>query len=386
MKILERQLKLPEPGTESFFLWGPRQSGKSTLLKQTYRRGKWIDLLKADQFRDYMTRPERLRLELEMEDFPHSDQVVIDEVQKVPKLLDEVHWLMENRGYSFALCGSSANKVRRSGVNLLGGRALRYHLHGLTSCELAGEFDLSKMLNYGYLPRIYGAARPRDLLRVYVADYLVTEVAAEAMIRNLPSFSNFLDVAALCDTEIINYTNVATECHVSDRTAKSYYQILVDAMHGSFVPAFRKRAKRRVTALPKFYFADVGVVNVLSKRRNIELGTYSYGSALENLVHHELRSYIDYANVEDELAYWRLTSGSEVDFIVGDLKVAIEVKASENITSSRLKGLRNLIQDHPEVERRILVCLERQAYRTDDAVEIMPFLYFLDRLWNGELF
>ena len=386
METYKRTLKLPSPGTETFFLWGPRQSGKSTLLRDVYKHGKWIDLLKADHLRRYMTRPELLRYELDAANFSNTEQVVIDEIQKVPQLLDEVHWLIENRGYHFALCGSSARKVRRGGVNLLGGRALRFHLHGLTTTELGRNFDLVKILNRGYLPRIYEANRPRQLLLSYVADYLVTEVAAEAMIRSLPAFSNFLDVAAICDTELIDYTNIATECHVSDKTAKAYYQILIDAMHGYLLPAFRKRAKRRVNAAPKFYFADVGVVNVLAKRRNIEPRTYTYGQAFENYIHHELRAYQNYAEFEGQLSYWRPVAGPEVDFIVGDMEIAIEVKASKNITNQRLKGVRSLIRDYPEVARRIVVCLDDEAYVTSDGIEVMPLMYFIERLWNGEIF
>ena len=213
--MFERALSLPDAGAETFFLWGPRQAGKSTLLRRRYPDGLWFDLLKADEFRRYVSRPELLREDLEAADADPARQVVIDEVQKVPALLDEVHWLIENRGLRFALCGSSARKVRRGAANLLGGRALRYELRGLTAGEVGDSFDLDRALNHGYLPRIYESGQPRRLLDAYIADYLRQEVAAEGLVRNLPAFSEFLDAAALSDGEPVNYSSVARECGVS---------------------------------------------------------------------------------------------------------------------------------------------------------------------------
>ena len=211
--MFNRDIVLPAPGKETFFLWGPRQTGKSTLLRTRYPRSRWLDLLRADEFRRYTANPEFLRQEIEAQRRPApEDQIVIDEIQKVPALLDEVHWLIENRGLHFALCGSSVRKVRRGAANLLGGRALRYELHGLTANELGNEFDLSRMLNHGYLPRMYEADRPARRLDAYVADYLKEEVAAEGLVRNLPAFSGFRDAAALCDGEMINFSNIAGGC------------------------------------------------------------------------------------------------------------------------------------------------------------------------------
>lgn len=196
--MFTRTLQLPAPGEDTFFLWGPRQTGKTTLLRAAYRDAFWVDLLKADEYRRYLQNPERLREELAHRSPTH---VVIDEVQKVPALLDEIHWLHERRGLRFALCGSSVRKVRHGGANLLGGRALRYELHGLTASELGREFDLDRLLDRGYLPRVFGSTRPRQLLESYVADYLKEEVAAEGLVRKLPTFSTFLEAAALSDTE-----------------------------------------------------------------------------------------------------------------------------------------------------------------------------------------
>ena len=383
--MFKRGLKLPRSGEETFFLWGPRQAGKSTLLRQCYPQGYWIDLLKADEFRRYVTNPEYLRQELDAGDVDTDTQIVVDEIQKVPALLDEVHWLMENRGYRFALCGSSARKVRRGAANLLGGRASRYRLHGLTGSEMGPEFDLDRLLNHGYLPRLVKVARPARLLDAYIADYLKEEVAAEGLVRNLPAFSGFLDAAALSDGEMINFSNIAADCGVSSHTAKSYFEILEDTLLGRWLPAYRKRPKRRVIGAPKFYLSDVGVVNRLARRGTLTAGSELYGRAFENWVFHELSAWLDYTDPSGELAYWRLAGGTEVDFVVDDLCLAIEAKGSARIVPRHLKGLRSLVKDHPGTGRRILVCLEPRARRTEDGIDILPAGNFVQQLWSGEL-
>ncbi len=382
--VISRKLELPAPGTETFFLWGPRQTGKTTLLQNAYPDSLWIDLLKAEQFRRYLERPELLRQEIPEEGEPPF--VVVDEVQKVPQLLDEVHWLHENRGVHFALCGSSARKVKRGNANLLGGRAVRYELSGLTAAELGAEWDMVRMLNHGTLPRMYLSERPRRLLNAYVADYLKEEVAAEGLVRNLPVFSGFLNVAALSDAELVNYSNIARDCGVSSQTVKGYFQILEDTLLGRWLPAYRRRPKRRVIASPKFYFADVGVVNFLAKRGRLEPGSELFGKAFENWCFHELRSYNAYSESFAELSYWRLASGIEVDFIADDMQIAIEAKSADKITSNHLKGLRHLKTDHPTAGRRIVVCLAPRARKTDDGIEILPVQAFVDGLWAGKLF
>lgn len=383
--MFKRLLTLPEPGTETFFLWGPRQTGKSTLLRGGYGGHRWLDLLKAEEFRRYVVRPELLRQELEAEAPEPGSQVVIDEIQKVPALLDEVHWLIENRGVHFALCGSSARKVKRGAANLLGGRAMRYELHGLSARELGRDFDLDRMLNHGYLPRIYQASRPTRMLDAYIADYLKEEIAAESLVRDLPTFANFLDVAALSDGEIVNFSTIARECGVSSHTTKNHFQILEDTLLGRWLPAYRRRAKRRVIGAPKFYFVDVGVVNRLARRGELIAGSELYGKAFENWVFHELSAFMSYREVEGPLSYWRLASGIEVDFVVGNMQVAIEAKSSTRVTRDHLKGLRSLIEDHPGVERRIVVCREPRARRTEDGIEVLPAATFVRRLWDGDL-
>ena len=383
--MFARSLRLPPSGTETFFLWGPRQTGKTTLLRSTYPDARWVDLLKADEYRRYGSRPERLREELEASPPRPGQQVVIDEIQKVPALLDEVHWLIENRGFAFVLCGSSARRVRRTGVNLLGGRALPYGLGGLSAIEVAGDFDLDRMLNRGYLPRIYQSPSYARLLDAYVAVYLKEEVMAEGLVRRLPVFSDFLEAAALSDGEFVNFSNIARECGVSGPTIKGYFQILEDTLLGAWLPAFRKRPKRRVIGAPKFYFGDVGVVNRLARRGELLPGSTAYGKGFENWVFHELSLSIAYRETGQRLSWWRLAGGAEVDFIVGDMEVAVEAKSSANVTSDHLKGLRSLVKDHPEVRRRIVVCREPRPRRTADGIEILPAAAFVEYLRAGEL-
>ena len=381
--MFKRRLELPAPGTDSFFLWGPRQTGKSTLLRHSYPDALWLDLLKSEEYRRYLQNPEYLRQELGSGNHNH---VVIDEVQKVPALLDEVHWLIENTTTTFALCGSSARKVKRGAANLLGGRALRYELFGLTAAEIGSDFDLTRMLNHGYLPRHYQSEQPRRLLDAYVSEYLREEVVAEALVRNAPVFADFLMTAALSDTEQVNFSNIARETGVSSPTVKSYYGILVDTLLGRWLPAWQRRPKRRVAANPKFYFADVGTVNHLARRGTVEPGSELFGKAFENWIHHELTTYDSSAERFAELSFWRLTSGAEVDFVVNDMELAIESKATARVTDRHLKGLRELHSDNPHVATRLLVCLEPRIRTTDDGILIVPSADFVKMLWSGELF
>ena len=384
--MFERSLRLPPAGPENFFLWGPRQTGKTTLLRQRYGASRWVDLLKADEFRRYATRPEALREEIKAENHGRRPlHVVVDEVQKVPALLDEIHWLIEHREVTFALCGSSARRVRRPGVNLLGGRARRYELRGLTSCELGADFDLDRAAQFGYLPRVLQSPRPGRLLDDYIADYLRQEIAEEGRVRNLPAFGAFLDAAALGDGDIVNFTNIARECGVSSPTVKQYYGVLEETLIGRWLPAWRQRPKRRTIAAPRFHFNDVGIVNRLARRGAPQRGSDAYGHAFENWVHHELASFRSYRAPEEPLHWWRLAGGIEVDFILGDMRVAVEAKAKRQVTDRDLRGLRHLAKDHPEVRKRIVACLEPRPLRTEDGIEILPAADFAARLWSGEL-
>lgn len=382
--MLKRSLQLPSPGTETFFLWGPRQTGKTTLLRSTYPDAVYIDLLKAEEYRRYLNNPEYLRQELLSRD--ETPFVIIDELQKLPVLLDEVHWLHENSNIHFALCGSSARKVKRGHANLLGGRAIRYELFGFVSSELASDFNLNRLLNNGYLPRIFLSGQPRRLLNAYVANYLKEEIAAEGLVRNLPAFSNFLNLSSLSDCETVNFSTIARDCGVSSQTVKEYFQILEDTLLGRWLPSFRKRPKRRVAHAPKFYFSDVGIVNILAKRGTVQPGSELFGKAFENWCFHELNAYNIYSEAYAELSFWRLASGMEVDFVVNDMEIAIEAKSSEKISDNHLKGLRSLRVDHPAVKRRIVVCNDQKMRVTEDGIEVVPAHLFTTMLWEGEWF
>jgi predicted AAA+ superfamily ATPase len=382
--MFKRQLSLPAAGKQTFFLWGPRQTGKTTLLHANYPDALWIDLLLADEFRRYLHNPEILREQLAAR--PAVRQVVIDEVQKVPQLLDEAHWLHEHRKVRFALCGSSARKVKRGQANLLGGRAVRYELHGLTAQELGHDFNLTRLLNHGYLPTIYQSDNPRPLLNGYVADYLKEEIAAEGLVRNLPVFSEFLNVAVLSDAELVNFSTIARDCGVSSPAIKGYFQILEDTLLGRWLAAYTRRPKRRVIGAPKFYFADVGMVNHLARRGDLHPKSELYGKAFENWIFHELIAHNSYSQAFAQLSYWRLASGIEVDFIVNDMELAIEAKATAKISADHLRGLRALKEDQPRVKQRIIVCLERTSRRTEDGILILPAAEFCDSLARGDLF
>jgi len=380
--MLERILKLHEVREDSLFLWGSRQTGKSTLLKALFPSARQYDLLKTDVRMAFQLRPALLREECELMD--EGELVIIDEVQKVPALLDEVHWLIENRGLRFILSGSSARKLRRSGANLLGGRALRRTLFPLVSAEIP-DFNLQRALNNGMLPRHYLSADPSKRIQAYIGDYLQQEIVEEAIVRQLDAFTRFLQVAALSNTEIINYTNIAQDCGVSAKTVKEYFSILEETMLGFCLPAFTRVVKRRLIQSPKFYYFDVAIPNHLLRRTPLQPGTDVYGHALEHLVIQELRAYLSYCHGEDKtLSYWRTLDGKyEVDAVVGDAEVAIEVKSSDNIASHDTKGLKAFGEEHPEA-KLILLSMEPRPRKLNN-IEIWPIEQFLPRLWAGKV-
>lgn len=381
--MYKRLLSLDIDPAQSFFLWGPRQAGKSTLLKQHYQNALWVDLLKTDVYGRYARDPSLLRSEI-IAQLKRGDLCVIDEVQMLPTLLNEVHWLIENQGIVFALSGSSARKVKRGAANLLGGRALKRELYGLIAMELGADLDLIRLLNHGYLPNHYLADQPQPLLAAYTGLYLKEEIAAEGLVRQLPIFSDFLNLAALSDTEQVNFSSFARDVGVSSQTIKDYYQILGDTLLGFWLPAYRKKPKRRIQSSPKFYFFDVGVVNFLAKRKSLEPGSDVFGKAFENWLAHELKAYNEYQQKFWDISFWKISSGSEVDFIINDMDLAIEAKATKLVNSNHLKGLRELIQDHPHVKRRIIVSLDERRRKLEDGIEVWPWLEFIEALWAGD--
>ena len=381
MSYFYRRLIFPE---KSFFLWGPRQSGKTTLLKHRYPHAYRIDLLRTDERMRYEREPHRLR-EL-VHALPLDQRVVIDEIQKVPALLDEIHFLIQETGRDFTLCGSSARKIRRAHANLLGGRALKRELLGFSALELGEAFELERMLNHGPLPPHYLASEATELQAAYVDQYLKEEILDEGLVRNLPAFDQFLRAAAIGDTEAVNFTNIARESGVASSTIKGYYEVLEDTLVGAFLPAFTRRPKRRVQHAPKFFFRDVGVVNYLLRRQRVLPGSETFGKAFENWIFHELSSYGRSLAHAFDLSYWRLSTGVEVDFILGNGEVAIEVKGKEKVRAHDTRHLLQFRKDHPEVRELLLVSCESETRVTDEGVTILPWRVFLDRLWAGEVY
>lgn len=379
--MLQRKINLQDVENDSVFLWGARQTGKSTLLKMMFPDTLYVDLLKSDEFERYNRRPALLREELSV--IPENELVIIDEIQKIPALLDEVHWLISNRGLRFILSGSSARKLRRSDANLLGGRAVRKHLYPFVSSEIP-DFDLVKACNNGLLPRHYLVKDATSRLQAYVGDYLQEEIKAEALTRNLNTFSRFMEVAALSNGEIVNYNNIASECGVSSPTVKEYFSILEETLIGYMIPAFTRKVKRRVIKAPKFYYFDVGIANFLLKRRALQPGTPEFGHAFEHFIIQEIIAYIGYYRPFEHVSYWRTSSGYEVDAVIGNSDVAIEIKSSEEVQSHHTKGLKAFSEEFPDA-RLIVVSLDKKP-RVMSGIEIFPALEFLNKLWSGTIF
>ncbi len=379
--MLERILKLEEVKDDSLFLWGSRQTGKSTLLKMLFPEAPIYDLLKSDVRMALQMRPALLREECELLD--EGELVIIDEVQKVPALLDEVHWLIENKGLRFILSGSSARKLRRSGANLLGGRALRQTLFPLVSAEIP-DFDLNRALNHGMLPHHYLMENPTMRLQAYISDYLQQEIVEEAIVRKLDSFTRFLQVAALSNSEIVNYTNIAQDCGISSKTIKEYFTILEETMLGFYLPSYTNVVKRRVIQSPKFYFFDVAIPNHLLRRVPLQQGTDIYGHALEHLVIQELRAYLSYRHNDKSFSYWHtLDNKYEVDAVIGQAEVGIEIKSSRNVSSRDTKGLKAFGEEYPAAKLYLLSLEERP--RKLNNVEVWPVEQFLKRLWAEKI-
>lgn len=372
---IERLLDLPRLlSKRSHFLFGPRQTGKSFLIAHTLTEVRLYDLLESSTYVTLSQNPGRIAEELTARD----RIVVIDEIQRLPELLNEVHHLIEKRGTRFLLTGSSARKLRRGGVNLLGGRARTKYLHPLTYRELGGHFDLYHALERGLLPSIYFSDDPKADLEAYAGSYLQQEIVAEGATRNVPAFSRFLRVAALCNSTIVNFTNVGNDAQVARTTVYEYFEILKDTLILHELPAWRKSRKRKPLASSKYYFFDVGVVAAL-QRRIFHPGTPEFGEALETYLMHELVSYRDYVS-EEPLSYWRSTSGFEVDFVIGD-HTAVEVKAKENISQTDLKSLRALAEER-KLKRYLCVSLEKRR-RQVGGITVLPVREFLETLWGA---
>jgi len=359
---------------KSHFLFGPRQTGKTFLARRMLKNARFYDLLDSSTYLALSQNPGRIAEEVSSLD----RIVVIDEIQRIPGLLNEVHRLIEERGIRFLLTGSSARKLRRGGVNLLGGRARTRHLHPLTYRELKGGFDLNRVIESGLLPSIYFSDNPGADLKAYAGTYLQQEIVAEGAARNIPAFSRFLGVAAFCNATIVNFTNVANDAQVARTTVYEYFDILKDTLLLHELPAWRQSKKRKPIASSKYYFFDVGILATL-QGREFRPRTPEFGEAFETYLMHELICYRDYVS-EEPLSYWRSTSGFEVDFIIGD-HTAIEVKAKQNLSPVDLKSL-NALSEEKKLKRYLCVSMEPRRRRIGDVI-ILPYKEFLEELWGG---
>jgi len=380
MQNLVRSIDLSFTTNKSCFLFGPRQTGKSTLLKNTFPDSPYFNLLNSELFLKYSKRPSVIREEiLSIKD--KSKPIIIDEIQKIPLILDEVHFLIEE-GYRFILTGSSSRKLKRGAANLLGGRAREKHLFPFTSFELK-EFNLEKIINHGTLPSIYFSDEPYEDLASYSGTYLKEEIQAEGLIRNLPYFTKFLELASICNTEQINYSSIASDIGVSAKTIKNYFEILEDTLIGELLVPYSKTVKRKAVTIPKFYFFDIGVANNLAGRHQIETRSELFGKCFEHFIYCEIRSFLSYSNDKRKLTYWRSTSLAEVDFIIGD-DVAIEVKGTELVTSKHLKGLIS-ISEEITFKHLIVVSLDSHERILNHNIQVLPYKVFLKKLWSNQL-
>ena len=378
--MLPRILNLSNEIDSSIFLFGARQTGKSTILRQQFPNAIYIDLLDSSIKERYRRNPTLLYEMLNGK--PEGTLVIIDEIPEVPALLDEVHRLIVESGLVFILCGSSARKLKRKGHNTLGGRAFPVYLYPFVSAEIP-EFDIDRAVTFGMLPPHYLAKNPSRLLAGYINVYLKEEIKEEALVRNLDAFQRFLEVAALTDGEIVNNANIAQDCGVRATTVNAYFDILEDTLMGYRIPAFRKVMKRRLMQAPKFYYFDIGVANHLLHRKELVRGSADYGHAFEHLVIQEIYTWLQYTHSEEELSYWHTYTGIEVDAVIGDARVAIEIKSAEEIQRRHLKGLKAFADEYPE-SRRILVSLDKLS-RTIDGIECLYVLDFFKTLWNKGL-
>lgn len=389
--MFKRCLQIQLPADQSAFLWGARQTGKSSYLKQHYPDAIFYDLLDTHEVMRLTKSPHLLREELLALDPQKKQQpVIMDEIQKIPELLNEVHWLIENQKLQFILCGSSARKLKTQSTNLLGGRAWIYHFYPLSFIEIP-DFNLLIALQQGLLPTHYLADNKYiyNYLQGYVDTYLTDEIRNEGLVRNLAGFARFLDVAGATNGEMINVNNIARDCGIDRSTVQSYYQILVDTLLGYFIYPYRKKFKRDIImAAPKFYMFDVGVANYLARRSVEALKGDNAGKSFEHFILMELVAYLSTIQQRIDIQYWRTKTGLEVDFILGDATVALEVKISETVHQQDIKGLIAFCEEHPAT-KAIVISQDKRARQIiiNDmlSISVMPWTQFLIKLWNGEI-
>jgi uncharacterized protein len=385
MENIKRILKLELPKGQSAFLWGPRKTGKTSYLKKHFPESLYYDFLKTDLFFELSKNPSLLRERLlAKEEKILARPVILDEVQKIPQVLDEVHWLIENKGLSFILCGSSARKLKRGHANLLGGRAWRYQLFPFVSAEL-GSVDLPGALNRGMVPLHYlDEKNYKKSLTAYVQDYLKEEVFNEGLVRNIPAFSRFFEAIGYSHGELTNYSNIARDCGADAKTVREYYQILVDTLLAVRIEPFKKRQSRNVIiSAPKYYLFDVGVSGILTKRHLEGAKGEEFGKAFEHFILMEINAYNSYSDSNFDVNFWRTKSGLEVDFVLGKGEIAIEVKGSDRIDGRDLKSLRVFIEEYSP-KRAVVVCNEKER-RVCGKIQIVPWRDFLSDLWSDKI-
>ena len=373
--------------SKSYFLFGPRQTGKSTFVKSLIsRKDLYIDLLPQRNFLNYAKNPGRLREEILAHLRQYDDPLcIVDEIQKIPALLDEVHELIESRGIRFVLTGSSARKLRRGGANLLAGRAYTYHLFPLTSTEIGDGFDLSRAIKFGSLPVLWGSREEdaHEFLRSYTETYLKEEVAAEGLVRNIGPFAKFLDIAAANDGETVNFSNIARECSVSVKTVQQYFQILEDTFLAFRVPAWTRSERRRLVSHPRYYFFDTGVTNALAHTLMDQLNPKVFGRRFEQFVICQLMACIHYKRLDRQLYYWRTNHGAEVDLLLCEgsrIVCALEIKSSQNIAGEQLGGLKSFILDNPGIPAYVLGDRQNRRRLHDDITVINWDEFILEEL------
>jgi predicted AAA+ superfamily ATPase len=384
MRKIKRMLNIALPKSQSAFLWGPRKIGKSTYLRDAFSESLYYDFLKTDMALEFIKRPSLLREQVLAKDvYLLKHPIILDEVQKVPQILDEVHWLIENKKLNFILCGSSARKLKRGKANLLGGRAWRYEMFPLVTEELK-DINLLRILNRGMIPDHYLRDGYEKSLRGYVHDYLKEEVFAEGLTRNIPAFARFFDAVGYTHGELTNFSNIARDCGVDAKTVREYYQILVDTLLGRMMDPFKKRQSRQIIIkTPKFYLFDVGVAGSIVKRHLSEERGEAFARAFEHFIFMEIVAHASYSELNYAIQYWRTKSGLEVDFILGEGEVSIEVKGQSHVENRDLRPLAAFMDEY-RPNKALIVCNEREE-RVVGKIKILPWRRFLEELWGGRI-
>ena len=383
-KLVDRFLSLNLPPGKSAFLWGPRKTGKSTLLKKRYPHSLYYDFLQTDLVLRYTSKPSLFREELmALSREKKSVPIIVDEIQKVPKVLDEIHWLIENENLAFVLSGSSPRKLKRGAANLLGGRAWRFELFPFIYTELEDP-EILRILNRGCIPSHYLSNRYKKSHQGYVEDYLKEEILNEGLTRNFPAFTRFFDALQYSHGELLNYSKIASDCAIDSKTVKGYFEILVDTLLGTILlPYNRSPGREVIRKAPKFYLFDVGLAGYISNRNLQEEEGIAFGKALEHYMLMELLAYLSYHDLNLPIWFWRSKTGLEVDFVIGDAKIAIEVKGTKSIRGRDLRAIKTFQSDH-HPDQAIVVCNEATP-RQAGAILILPWKTFLERLWNNSL-